>query len=95
MQYFQQINLNGKELTIKKTYKLPNAFKAYDFFRQISGMKTVAEYEGDINLQLKLLQANNPNSEPVLIMLRELYELIEPTLLEMENNDTHLYLSDN
>ena len=92
MKVFQTVNLGGQELTIKGTFSLPNALEAYSFFRQFSGMRVVAEYEGDVNLQLDILIANNPNSIGVITMLRHLYYQLEPTLSKMENVENPMYL---
>ena len=92
MKTFQTVNIGGQELTINGTFSLPNALSAYSFFRQFSGMRVVAECEGDVNLQLDLLLANNPNSIGVITMLRHLYYEIEPTLSKMENVDNPMYL---
>ena len=92
MKIFQTVSLGGQELNINGTFSLPNALTAYSFFRQFSGMRVVAEIEGDVNLQLDILLANNPNSIGVITMLRHLYYQIEPTLSKMENVENPMYL---
>jgi hypothetical protein len=96
MKTFQTLTIDGKEITINGKFSLPNALTAYSFFQQFSGLRVVAEYEGDVNYQLNILQANNPNSLMLLQMLRHLYNAVEPTLTKMENVENPMYfLNDN